>query len=168
MTRKTLIIDTQNCVGCLACEVACKQEHDTDIGPRWIRVHRKDPEMIEGRLQLRYNVACCVHCDTPACRDVCPDNAITKRDDGVVLINNEACSGCAACVEACPFGVMQFDTEKNVAQKCDLCVNRTDLGLPPACAAACVSHCVHFGDINELIRQSPELSSLLQSRNITD
>lgn len=168
MVRKALIVDTRNCVGCLACEIACKQEHDTAVGPRCIKVHREDPVMVEGRLRLRYNVTYCLHCDNPPCQDACPNGAITRRDDGIVLIDREVCIGCAACVDACPQGMIQFDTENNIALKCDLCVNRTDRGLPPACAAACVSHCIHFGDIDEMIRKSPELSALLRDIKNTD
>ena len=168
MARKGLIINTDDCVGCLACEVACKQEHDTPVGVGRIRVHREDPAMIEGRLRLRYNVAYCLHCLNPLCHEACPNSAIIKREDGIVLIDNEACIGCAACVDACPLGMIQFDNEKGVALKCDLCINRTDRGLPPACASACISHCIHFGDIDEMIHKSPELSPFLRDIKSAD
>lgn len=164
MARKGLIINTPDCIGCLACEVACKQEHDTGVGVGVIRVHREDPALIEEKLRLRYNVAYCLHCLNPPCRDACPAGAIIKRDDGIVLIDNEACIGCVSCVNACPLGMIQFDNRRNIAIKCDLCVTRTDNGLPPACAAACISHCIHFGDIDEMVRKSPELD--LQLRDI--
>ena len=145
-----LIVDTKDCVGCNACEVACKQEHDLPIGPRWIRVYPDSPREMEGKLQLRYIVTHCMHCSHPACKDVCPVGAIVKREDGIVLIDEELCNGCKDCIEACPLGVMQFDEERGVAQKCDLCVGRLDAGLAPACVAACPSHCICFGDITEV------------------
>lgn len=145
-----LIVNTDDCVGCNACEVACKQEHGLPVGPRWIRVYPDSPREIEGKLQLRYIVTHCLHCRRPPCKDACPVEAITKREDGIVLIDRELCIGCKDCIEACPLGVMQFDQEKGIAQKCDLCVARLDRGLPPACVAACPSHCIHFGDTKEI------------------
>ena len=81
-----LMVDAKDCVGCNACEVACKQEHNLPVGPRWIMVFPDSLEEIEGRLQLRYVVTHCMHCSQPLCRDVCPVGAITKREDGIVLI----------------------------------------------------------------------------------
>ena len=145
-----LMVNTQDCIGCNTCEVACKQEHDLPVGPRWIRVHHDDLREIEGKIQLRYIVIHCMHCSRPSCKDACPVDAITKRDDGVVLIDEELCIGCKDCIEACPLGVMQFDEEKNIAQKCDLCVQRLDRGVLPACVAACPGHCIYYGDIAEV------------------
>lgn len=145
-----LIVNTEDCVGCSACEVACKQEHNLSVGPRWIRVYPDSPREREGKLQLRYIVTHCMHCGRPPCRDICPVEAITKREDGIVLIDEELCTGCKACIEACPLGVVQFDEERGVAQKCDLCVQRLDKGLQPACVAACPSYCIYHGDIEKV------------------
>ncbi len=73
-----------------------------------------------------------------------------------VSINEKLCNGCKYCIEGCPLGVMQFDEEKEVAQKCDLCVGRLDRGLQPACVAACPSHCIYFGHIGEIIEKLGE------------
>ena len=151
-----LMVDTKDCVGCNACEVACKQEHSLPVGPRWIRVFPDSPREIEGKLQLRYLVTHCMHCSQPPCKDVCPVDAITKREDGIVLIEEGLCIGCKDCIEACPLGVMEFDEEKGVAQKCDLCVERIDGGLEPACLAACPSHCIYFGDVSDITGQLGE------------
>ena len=156
-----LMVDTKDCVGCNACEVACKQEHSLPVGPRWIRVFPDSPREIEGKLQLRYVVTHCLHCTQPPCKDVCPVDAITKREDGIVLIEEELCIGCKDCIEACPLGVMEFDEEKGVAQKCDLCVERIDGGLEPACVAACPSHCIYFGDISDITEQLGEQKLLV-------
>lgn len=151
MTKEyALIVNTRDCFGCNACEVACKQQYNLPVGPRWIRVYTDGPHEIEGRLQLRYEVAHCVHCSNPPCRDVCPVDAISKREDGIVLIDEELCIGCKDCIDACPLGVMQFDEEKEVAQKCDLCVDRIDRGLNPACVDACPGYCIYFGDVSEV------------------
>ncbi len=148
--ENALIVNTEDCVGCNACEVACKQEHNLPVGLRWIRVYSNGCRKIEGKLQLRYIVTHCMHCSRPLCRDVCSVGAITKRDDGIVLIDEELCIGCRDCIEACPLGVMQFDEDKKVAQKCDLCVNRLDRGLQPSCVATCPSHCIFWGNTKEI------------------
>ena len=145
-----LIVDTRDCVGCNACEVACKQEHNLPVGPRWIKVFPENLQETEGKPQLRYVVTHCLHCSRPPCKDACPVDAITKKEDGIVLIDNELCIGCKDCIEACPLGVMHFDQEKGLAQKCNLCVGRIDRGLQPACVAACPSHCIYFGDISDI------------------
>jgi Fe-S-cluster-containing dehydrogenase component len=77
---------------------------------------------------------------------VCPAGAINQREDGIVLITEEACTGCRLCVGACPFEAMQFDEEKKVAGRCNLCVERIDSGLKPACVDACLGHCIQFGE----------------------
>jgi anaerobic dimethyl sulfoxide reductase subunit B (iron-sulfur subunit) len=148
-----LVVDTAACCGCLSCSVACKQEHDLPVGPQWVTVFRSEPRLIEGKPQLRYTVTHCMHCHVPMCMEACPENAIARRADGVVLIDDHTCNGCRMCMEACPFGVIQFDEDKGVAQKCDLCVERLDQGRPPACAAACVSHCIYAGPVAEVARK---------------
>ncbi|HEY42161.1 MAG TPA: 4Fe-4S dicluster domain-containing protein [Dehalococcoidia bacterium] len=145
-----LLVNSADCVGCNACEVACKQEHNLPVGPRWIRVYPDTPREVEGKLQPRYVVTHCMHCSRPSCKDACPVDAISKRGDGIVLISEELCIGCKDCIDACPLGVMQFNEEKAVVQKCDMCVARIDMGRQPACVGACPSHCIHFGSINEI------------------
>ena len=162
-----LIVNTKDCVGCNACEVACKQEHNLPVGPRWIRVYPDSPREIEGKLQLRYIVTHCMHCSRPSCKDACSMEAITKREDGIVLIDEELCTGCKECIEACPLGVMQFDEEKEVAQKCDLCVARLDRGLPPACVAACPNHCIYFGDLKQVAENMGKHRLLVWYKGIT-
>jgi Fe-S-cluster-containing dehydrogenase component len=140
-----LLIDNKDCVGCHACEIACKQEHNLPVGPRLIRVYSDGPQQIGGKLQLRYRIECCRHCDPAPCEQACPTGAISIREDGIAVIAGELCTGCRECVAACPYGVMQFDDVKNIARKCDLCAERLDKSLKPACAAACPSHCIHVG-----------------------
>lgn len=148
-----LAIDLAACCGCLSCSVACKQEHDLPVGPQWITVHRDDPRMIEGKPQLRYTVTHCMHCHLPKCMEACPENAIQRRADGIVLIDAHSCNGCRLCMEACPFGVIQFDEERGVSQKCDLCIDRLEQGKQPACVSCCISHCIYAGDVTEVARK---------------
>ena len=141
-----LAIDSGDCIGCNACEVACKQVHKLPVGPRLISVRPDDCREIEGKQQLRYIVTYCRHCERPPCRDICTTGAISLTDNGIVVINAELCIGCGSCAEACPFNAIQFDLEKQVARKCDLCQDRLDKGLQPACVSTCPTRCIQFID----------------------
>ncbi len=169
MTKEyTLIVNAKDCFGCNTCEVACKQEHNLSAGPRLIRVYPDGPRQIEGKLQLRYVVAHCIHCTQPPCQDACRVNAINKREDGIVLINQELCVGCKDCVDACPLGVIYFSEEQGIAQKCDLCIDRIEQGLLPACVSACPGYCIYFGDLNEVVKRIGKLELLVRYKGITE
>lgn len=168
MTKEyALIVNSRECFGCNSCEVACKQEHDLPVGLRWIRVYPDGPCEIEGKPQMRYVVAHCMHCSQPRCMDACPVDAISKREDGIVLVNQELCTGCKQCIDACPLGVMQFDEKQGVAQKCDLCVGRIDRGLKPACVTACPGYCIYFGDISEVTERIGKQRLLVWYKGVT-
>lgn len=137
MERISLIFDKKNCMGCHACEVACKQEHELGVGPRLVYVLEKSSDFIP---------VYCRHCAKAPCRDSCPVEAISRNDQGIVLINGDLCIGCRECVEACPFGAMQYEENKEIAVKCDLCVNRLIEDKLPACMSVCPTECIHFGD----------------------
>ncbi len=133
----TLYVDLDRCFGCFTCEVACKQEHDIPVGPRWIRVVQVGPNEISGGLQLDFHPVMCKQCEDPECADVCPEDAISKRADGPVLIDLGRCNGCQACLEGCPFDQMGCDPSTGKASKCDLCAERLAQGLQPSCVALC-------------------------------
>jgi len=138
MEKVSLMIVADDCTGCHACEVACKQEHGIGVGPRLIRVIENSPVYIP---------VYCHHCAKPPCGDACPVEAITRNGQGIVLINEELCIGCRACVDACPFGAMQYDEDRDLAVKCGLCIDRLQAGEEPACKKACPSHCILVGDM---------------------
>ena len=168
MTKEyALIVNTRDCFGCHTCEVACKQEHNLPVGPRWIRVYPDGPREIEGKFQMRYVVTHCMHCSQPRCMAACPVGAISKREDGIVLVSEELCTGCKQCIDACPLGVMQFNEDKKVAQKCDLCVDWIDRGLKPACVNACPGYCIYFGDIKEVTERIGKQKLLVWYKGIT-
>ena len=96
----------------------------------------------------------CRHCAKAPCIDACPEKAMTKRSDGIVLIDSELCTGCMVCAEACPFGTIQLNPKTQIVEMCTLCVHRVDAGLEPACVCACPSQRMYFGDINELMKIS--------------
>lgn len=158
MSKKyALVIDEYACWACKSCEVACRQEHNTPEGIRFIHITEDGPKMIDGKLQFQYRVNVCRHCDDPPCLAACPVGAITKRDDGIVILNEEECTGCEACIEACPYDAVSFDSDKGVARKCNLCSFRVDNGLYPACADnVCLAHCIYFGDPDEIAEKIEE------------
>jgi Fe-S-cluster-containing dehydrogenase component len=151
MVKYSLLVDVDLCHGCQACEIACKQENDIAKGPRWIRVIQVGPKEVGGQLRMSFVPVYCLHCTKPVCMDVCPTRAITRRADGIVLINADLCTGCKACIEACPFGAPQLNPETNIVEMCTMCVHRVDEGHEPACVLACPTGAIRFGDLNELI-----------------
>ncbi len=95
----------------------------------------------------------CLHCGKPPCADACPTKAIKRRADGIVIIEPELCNGYKACLVTCPFGVIQFDPEKDIAEKCDMCLSRVEKGLKPTCVQHCEAGAILFGDIKEVTQQ---------------
>jgi len=154
MNQKNIFVDLQYCIGCRACEMACKQENNIPVGIKWINVVKVGPRMVGNKLRMDFVPMRCRHCAKAPCIDACPEKAIVKRSDGIVLIDQDVCTGCMVCAQACPFGAVQLNAKTQVAEKCTLCVHRVDAGLEPACVRICPSRCISFGDINELVRIS--------------
>jgi len=140
--QKVLAIDKKLCNGCKACEVACEQEHMLQAGLGFIKVAQKIPEEIGGKLRTEFMPSMCMHCEKPPCVSACTLNAIRKREDGILLIEEERCNGCRQCVDACPLRAIQFLSDRNLAVKCDLCVNRVDSGMLPACVERCPTEAI--------------------------
>jgi len=146
MKRYSMIIDNEACWGCKACEVACKQEMNSPEGVKLISVGEKGPELKEGRWSFLFQVSVCSHCESPSCAEACPDAVIAKREDGIVILDQERCTGCGACADACPYDAITLDSTRGVAVKCNLCSHRIDQGLLPACADnICLGHCIRLG-----------------------
>jgi Fe-S-cluster-containing dehydrogenase component len=137
MGKVSLTFFKKDCMGCHACEVACKQEHDLGVGPRLVRIIEQGCD---------FTPVYCHHCAKAPCLEACPVDAIDRNAEGVVLIEGDTCIGCRACMEACPFGAMQFDEAEEVAVKCDRFYNRLQEGRGPACAAVCPTQCISGGD----------------------
>ncbi len=150
MAKTSLIFFKEDCMGCHACEVACKQEHSLGVGPRLVQVLEKSPDYIP---------VYCHHCATAPCREACPTEAIYKNENGIVLITEDECIGCQACIEACPFGAMQFNEETEFAVKCDLCINRHENDGKTACSKACPTQCIFVGDSKALSKKLVEIRS---------
>jgi len=150
MAKYSLLVDIDLCIGCQACEIACKQENDVAVGIRWVQVVQVGPKEVGGKLSMSFIPMRCKHCAKPACMDACPTEAITQRTDGIVEINPSLCTGCKACIEACPFGAPQLNPETDTVEWCTMCVHRVDKGLEPACVLACPTGAIDFGNTNRL------------------
>jgi Fe-S-cluster-containing dehydrogenase component len=148
MVEKTLLFDSDECLGCFACEVACKQEHQLPPGENWIHIVKEEPTKAEGKWSMKFTARRCRHCGRPACREACPVGAITRRSDGIVIFSEELCMGCKACIEACPFGAPQYNAERDIVRACNLCVERIDQGLKPSCVHHCPTKALFFGNCN--------------------
>ncbi|MGV3614166.1 MAG: 4Fe-4S dicluster domain-containing protein [Fimbriimonas sp.] len=138
-------IDPSRCIGCRACVQACA-ECDTHAGIAMIHL-----EEIQRGDTVQTTPVVCMHCDEPACAAVCPADAIKRTPDGVVQTAlKPRCIGCTNCVFACPFGVPKYESQPDLMMKCDLCYDRTSIGLKPMCATVCPSEALFFGTPDEI------------------
>jgi len=160
--------DAQACIGCKACEIACKDAHDLPLGIRWRHVWdygggswtREDGFLVPKNMFTYHVSAACMHCLEPSCIAVCPAGAITKREDGIVLIDPAMCTGDRACEEACPYGAPQFDYSRKIMTKCTFCANLLVLGEKPACVAICPQRCLDFGELADLRAKYGDLTGI--------
>lgn len=144
--RYAMLIDLTRCIGCQACVASCKAENNVPYGVfrTWVERHEKGTFP---NVSLEFVPRLCNHCDNPPCVQVCPVGATYRREDGLVLIYDDRCIGCGACIKACPYGARYFNPIKKVADKCTFCQQRVDKGLEPACVTTCVGRARVFGDI---------------------
>lgn len=149
------LVDEVRCAGCKACEIACKNRNELESpGPR-LRQVSKDASGKFPDIKVSYHSLGCMHCEHPACMEVCPQGAIVKLEDGAVVGIREQCIGCQSCLLACPFDVPQYREEDGTMIKCDSCYDRRQMGMEPACAHACFYGGIHGGDLDELLASVP-------------
>jgi tetrathionate reductase subunit B len=159
---KAFVIDLSKCVGCYCCQIACKDEH---VGNDWTPYAKPQPETgqfwlgiketVRGsvpRVKVAYFPALCMHCEEAPCMEVCPvEGAVYRRDDGLIIIDPEECTGCRLCEESCPYDVLFFNPTLNIAQKCTGCAHLLDDGWKTTrCVDACPTDAIHFGEEEEL------------------
>jgi anaerobic dimethyl sulfoxide reductase subunit B len=156
--------DASACAGCKACQVACQDKNNLSFTMRWRRVFQygggswvrdlNDSTIMAPNNIYVYSLStACMHCENPACVAACPAGAMTKRADGVVLVNPDQCIGCRYCEWACPYGAPQFNEAKGVMTKCTFCEDLLAQGQNPACVDACVMRAIKFGELSELRAQ---------------
>src|SRR2546430_8556576 len=146
MTKYAFVIDQRKCIGCHACTVACKAEHDVPIGVNrtWVKYIEKG----EFRNSRRYFlVNRCNHCDDAPCVTICPTKALYKREDGIVDFDSSRCIGCKSCMQACPYDALYIDPYSHTAAKCNYCAHRTEVGIEPACVVVCPERAIIAGDL---------------------
>lgn len=149
-TEYEFFIDSSRCIGCQACLQACA-ECDTHKGISLIQL-----DFIDRSASTQTAPVVCMHCDSPTCAEVCPADAIKRTEDGVVQTAlKPRCIACNNCVLACPFGVPKMNTGMNMMMKCNMCYDRTSVGLKPMCASVCPSQALYYGTREEIKAMRP-------------
>ncbi len=141
--------DMTRCIGCRACQVACKDKNNLPIGVILRNAKTYEVGSFPKVKAFSYS-ASCNHCENPACVGVCPVGAMYKAEDGTVIHDDELCIGCQACVAACPYSVPQYNEEAGIVNKCDACAYLRAKGQNPACVDGCPNRALDFGDLDEL------------------
>ncbi|MBA7467473.1 Tetrathionate reductase subunit B [subsurface metagenome] len=170
MASYAMVIDLNRCVRSRTCYVACKKEHRILAHPRdenhpyeYYRLRYAEWEWGEYPMVKRAFIPLiCMHCEDPICLKFCPLDAISKRSDGIIVIDKESCNGCGICAHVCPYGAL-YITPEGKADGCDFCADRLDAGLPPKCVEECPSDkrgAIIFGDLDDPENQ---VSNLIDS-----
>ncbi len=186
--------DTSICIGCKACEVACKEwnqvpedgllwtgdsyDNTASLGCNSWRhvafVEQLKPLPMagaqapaDGGIRWLMSSDVCKHCSHAACLDVCPTGALTRTEFGTVVVQPDVCNGCGYCVPACPFGVLDKREEDGRVWKCTLCYDRLKDDMEPACAHACPTKSIQYGQIDDLLRLAGERVATLHARGET-
>ena len=139
-----------DCIGCRACEIACKDKNGLAAGPRFRRVLYIEGGTYPDVYAYKVNVSC-NHCAEPACLPTCPPGAIwTRKSDGIVDIDSPLCIGCRRCEAACPYGAPQWDPKEQIVKKCNMCIDELQAGRKPYCVMACMMRVLDIGPIEAL------------------
>jgi anaerobic dimethyl sulfoxide reductase subunit B (iron-sulfur subunit) len=151
MAQMGFYFDMTRCVGCKACQIACRDRNALyDVGEMYRMVTWHEMGSYPQPSYYCLSITC-NHCTTPACMAVCPVGAITKDpDSGIVTLDQSKCIGCKSCVGACPYGEPKYIDSQSVSGKCDSCKSLRDKGELPACVAACTMRALDFGDVDDL------------------
>lgn len=193
--RMGFFTDTSVCIGCKACEVACKEwnaipedgldftgmSYDNTDGlgaDTWRHVafvEQSKPSTVDlgmpgvnGDPEVRWLMASdvCKHCTDAACLDVCPTGALFRTEFGTVVVQEDICNGCGYCVPACPYGVIDQREDDGRVWKCTMCYDRLGAGQEPACAKACPTDSIQFGELDELRERADDRLAQLRDADV--
>ncbi|HEY6844067.1 MAG TPA: 4Fe-4S dicluster domain-containing protein [Thermoanaerobaculia bacterium] len=157
--RYAMAIDTRKCVGCSACVIACKEENGVPLASfrSWVETETSGrfPDLV---MEIRRET--CEHCSDAPCVTNCPTGASFYAEGGTVVVDHDLCTGCKACIAACPYDARYIHPD-GYADKCTFCLHRVAKGLQPACAGACPTRSLTFGDTND---PSSDIAKLLRER----
>jgi len=191
-TTSAFLTDSTLCIGCKACEVACKEwngvaadelvwsglsyDNTLSLGARtWRHV-----KFVEGISEAgkggndpagspwNFSSDVCKHCETAGCLEACPTGALVRTEFESVYLQPDVCNGCGYCVVSCPFGVVEKDEEDGRAFKCTFCYDRQKAGLTPACAKVCPTESIQFGELEDLRERAKQRIAELKDRGIGD
>lgn len=181
MVRYGMVIDLKRCIGCDTCTIACKAVNATSRGIMWNRVLKYETGKYP-HSRLNFLPVLCMHCEEAECEKVCPTGATTRREDGIVTVDNDKCIGCRYCMVACPYAARYFadklytycpghvtSYEKigykkhklGTVQRCNFCLERVEQGLEPSCVLSCIGNARFFGDLDD---PDSEVSKLIKER----
>ena len=185
--RMGFFTDTSVCIGCKACEVACKEwnhvpedglnltgmSYDNTVGlgaDTWRHVAFIEQKAIGDADGVRWLMSSdvCKHCTHAACLDVCPTGSLFRTEFGTVVVQEDICNGCGYCIPACPYGVIDQREGDGRAWKCTLCYDRIGTGLEPACAKACPTDSIQFGPLDELRERAAGRLSQLHEAGVAE
>ena len=148
MVNYGFAIDNRKCIGCHACTVACKSEHDIPVGVN--RTHVKYIETGEyPKSNREFSVHRCNHCEDAPCTTICPTTALFTRDDGIVDFDDDRCIGCKSCMQACPYDALYINPDSGTAAKCNYCAHRIENSYEPACVIVCPVEAIVSGDLDD-------------------
>lgn len=150
MNHYLLYLNGKRCIGCQGCVVHCKTNKGLPPGPMLCAISHAELTVVRGIPKTEFRFRSCHHCEAPLCVAACPVNAMRKRKDGIVHVDQESCIGCMACARACPWQVPQRNPQSGKAVKCDYCLERLDQGLKPACVSRCTTHALKLVRLQEI------------------
>ena len=192
MSVTAFLTDSTLCIGCKACEVACKEwngvpddgfnwtgfsyDNTGAVGAStWRHVKFVEQPPIPGvggnageHSSWVFSSDVCKHCERAGCLEACPTGSIVRTEFGGVFIQPDICNGCGYCVCACPFGVVERNEKDGRALKCTFCYDRQKAGLEPACAKVCPTESIKFGELEDLRQEAHERVETLHRRGMTD